>query len=97
MPREVCYERFDSQNHREARGNYTSGWLLDTGAWIADHSRLNRARYDASAQKMAVEATATHYKENFEDMFNYAADWLISRAAWLSEQFAGMEQGRDST
>ena len=68
--------------------NYTSGWLLDTGRWIADHSRLNKARYDAESQKMIVDAAATRYAQDFEGMFDYACDWMEGRSAWLSEQFA---------
>ena len=68
--------------------NYTSGWLLNTGKWIADHSTLNKATYDAATQKMVVDTTATRYAQTFEGMYDYASDWMLSRAAWLSEQFA---------
>ncbi|MBQ9679444.1 MAG: CotH kinase family protein [Ruminococcus sp.] len=68
--------------------NYKSGWLLNTGSWIADHSSLNKAVYDPETQKMVVDAAATSYAQNYEDMFNYASDWMLSRAAWLSEQYA---------
>ena len=68
--------------------NYESGWLLNTGSWIADHSSLNIASYDPETQKMVVDPTAASYEQNFEDMYDYACDWMISRAAWLSEQFA---------
>ena len=71
-----------------AQMNYTSGWLLNTGAWIADHSTLNKAIYDTSAREMKVDAAATTYGQTFTDMYNYAIDWMLSRAAWLSEQFA---------
>ena len=71
-----------------AEMNYKSGWLLNTGSWIADHSTLNKATYDKDTQKMVVSSTATRYQQNFTDMYNYAADWLLSRAAWLSEQYA---------
>lgn len=77
-----------------AKMNYTSGWLLCTSPWIADHSSLNKAVYDESTQKMITDISVTNYEQNFEDMFNYAADWMLSRAAWLSEQFAAaMESG----
>ena len=33
---------FDSIN-KSAEMNYTSGWLLNTGGWICDHSSLNKA------------------------------------------------------
>ena len=68
--------------------NYTSGWLLNTGSWIADHSSLYKASYDASTEKMTVDTAATRYADNFDDMYDYASDWMLSRAAWLSEQYA---------
>jgi len=68
--------------------NYGSGWLLNTGSWIADHSRLNKAAYDPETKKMVVSSTATRYSQNFGDMYAYAFDWMDSRSAWLSEQFA---------
>lgn len=71
-----------------AEMNYKSGWLLNTGSWIADHSTLNKATYDKDTQKMVVASTTTRYGQNFTDMYNYAADWMLSRAAWLSEQYA---------
>ena len=71
-----------------AQMNYTSGWLLCTSQWIADHSVLERAVYDVSAQKMVTDTVVTDYEQSFEDMYNYAADWMLSRAAWLSEEYA---------
>ena len=68
--------------------NYTSGWLLCTSPWIADHSTLNKATYDKTTQKMTVDETATNYEQVFEDMYNYASDWMLSRGAWLSEQYS---------
>lgn len=68
--------------------NYESGWLLNTGSWIADHSGLNKAHYNAASKKMIVEPTETSYEQTFEDMFRYACDWMEGRYAWLSEQFA---------
>lgn len=73
---------------KSAEMNYKSGWLLNTGSWIADHSTLNKATYDKDTQKMVVASTTTRYGQNFTDMYNYAADWMLSRAAWLSEQYA---------
>ena len=74
--------------HNSAKMNYTSGWLLCTSQWIADHSELNRAAYDMSAQKMVADPAITEYEQSFEDKYNYAVDWMHSRAAWLSEQYA---------
>ena len=68
--------------------NYESGWLLNTGSWIADHSSQKVAHYDSATQKMVVDSQTTNYAQDFEGMYNYASDWMLSRAAWLSEQFA---------
>ena len=69
-----------------AEMNYTSGWLLNTGSWIADHSSLQLASYDYYTNKYSVAATKSRYSSNFQGMFNYARDWMISRAAWLSNE-----------
>ena len=74
--------------HASAEMNYTSGWLLNTGKWIADHSTLYKASYDPETKKMVVDTDATAYEQTFDDMFAYAFDWMEGRAAWLSEQFA---------
>lgn len=69
-----------------AEMNYTSGWLLNTGSWIADHSSLNKAQYDYDTKTYSVSNTATRYQNNFEGMYNYVADWMTSRAAWISNE-----------
>ena len=84
MTREAYYDLIKDS----ADMNYTSGWLLNTGKWIADHSTLNKAVYDPQTKKMIVEDQVTHYAQTFMDMYDYASDWMIGRAAWLSEQFA---------
>lgn len=66
--------------------NYTSGWLLKTSGWIADHSRLEIANFDENTHKMTVSGIKV-YNQNFNDMFMYTVDWMHGRAAWLSEQF----------
>ena len=69
--------------------NYESGWLINTGSWIADHSELYKAAYDADTKKMVVDTAATSYDvQDYTDMYAYACDWMMSRAAWLSEQWA---------
>ena len=68
--------------------NYTSGWLLYTSGWVADHSALKRATYNETTKKMVVDKATTRYAQNFDGAFSYARDWMTSRAAWLSEQFA---------
>lgn len=56
-----------------AEMNYKSGWLLNTGAWIADHSKLT----DNSG--------VTHkYGNTFDGMYDYCVDWLTFRAEWIS-------------
>lgn len=74
--------------HDSAEMNYTSGWLLKTGKWIADHDSLTKARFDEQTRKMVTESTAAKYQANFTDMFHYCNDWLTSRAAWLSQEFS---------
>ena len=66
--------------------NYKSGWLLDTGGWICDHSSLNNAKFDMSAGTYTVNSSVTKYDSNFDGMYGYCRDWLISRTAWLSSQ-----------
>ena len=68
--------------------NYTSGWLLNTGSWICDHSSLTTATYDAQKNVYSVNKYATSYASDFEGMYNYCRDWMISRAAWLSKEMA---------
>ncbi|MCH5296550.1 MAG: CotH kinase family protein [Ruminococcus sp.] len=69
-----------------AEMNYTSGWLLDTGSWIADHQNLMNAYYDENTHKM-VKSGNKHYNQNVSGMFEYMTDWMHGRSAWLSEQF----------
>lgn len=69
-----------------AEMNYTSGWILDTGDWIADHQNLVTAYYDENTHKM-VKSDNKHYNQTFDGMFAYMTDWMQGRAAWLSEQF----------
>ncbi len=69
-----------------AEMNYQSGWLLNTGDWIADHTSLKKASFDMATKTYTVDTTTTKYSNNFEGMFNYTRDWMISRAAWLSNE-----------
>ncbi len=71
-----------------AEMNYKSGWLLRTSAWIADHSKLNKASFDLKTLSMTTDSAQTEYESNFEGMYNYTRDWMIGRAAWISEQYA---------
>ncbi len=65
--------------------NYTRGWLLNTGAWIADHSSLKKAEYKDGSYSTA--STATNYTADFDGEYNYMIDWLASRSAWLTNEF----------
>ena len=71
-----------------AEMNYQSGWLLDTGSWIADHTSLNVASFDLSTKTYTVDSKVTTYANTFEGMYNYCVDWMTSRAAWLSSEMA---------
>lgn len=67
--------------------NFTSGWLLNTGSWICDHSSLNLCRYNKASNTYAQDAAATKYDTNtFKGEYDYTVDWMMSRAAWLSAQ-----------
>ena len=81
-------EEYFSLIKDSAEMNYQSGWLLNTGDWIADHSTLRKAEYDSSTKKMTVDSSATSYSDNFTDMYHYCCDWFVSRSAWLSQEFA---------
>ena len=69
-----------------AEMNYTSGWLLNTGDWIADHSSLNKAVFDQKTGKYEEYETRRIYPETFDGMYTYCTDWMMNRAAWLSGQ-----------
>ena len=66
--------------------NYRSGWLLNTGNWIASHSIMKKASFDFYKGTYTEAKGITRYSSNFTDMFSYARDWMVSRAAWLSSQ-----------
>lgn len=74
-----------------AEMNYTSGWLLDTGDWIADHSSLTKMSFDSETNTYSINKYATSYPQTFEGMYNYCRDWTLSRAAWLSKEMADGE------
>lgn len=80
--------QYYSNIKESAEMNYASGWYLNTGSWIAEHSRLSKASFNTETLKMEVEANTTSYARNFDGMFNYCVDWFTSRAAWISEQYA---------
>ena len=80
-------EKYYSLINGSAEMNYTSGWLLNTGSWIADHSSLKKAVFNQKTGAYTVSGSSISYQNTFEGMFNYARDWMTSRAAWLSSQF----------
>ena len=69
-----------------AEMNYKSGWLLNTGEWISDHSKLDKAHFDYETGEYTAYPTKQIYPETFEGMYNYAVAWFESRAAWISSQ-----------
>ena len=69
-----------------AEMNYQSGWLIDTGSWICDHSSLTKATFDMVTKTYQTDSKQTSYSQDFAGMYDYCCDWLTSRAAWLSSQ-----------
>lgn len=67
--------------------NYTSGWLINTGDWIADHSSLTRCYYDYKTNTYTQDTTPTAYAvDTFDGEFDFMVDWMLSRTAWLSSR-----------
>ena len=68
--------------------NYSSGWLLKTSGWVADHTSLDYLDFTIDEEGVELRKTAkTYSRDSYSDMYEYAADWCYSRAAWLSGQF----------
>lgn len=68
--------------------NYTSGWLLNTGSWIANHSSVQQATYDLNTNTYTVSSSALQFGNTFKGMYDYMKEWTLSRSAWLSSQMA---------
>ncbi len=88
---EIDKELYTAEEYREivkgsAEMNYRSGWLLNTGSWIADHSKLEKASFDYASGKYSTDGKNTSYAQTFDGMYDYSVDWMNSRAAWLSAQ-----------
>ena len=81
-------DRYFSIAKGSAEMNYKSGWRLNTGSWIADHSTLTKAHFDSASKQMVTDSSPTAYAADFEGSFNYCRDWLISRAAWISQEYS---------
>lgn len=79
-------EKYQAILSGTAEMNYKSGWLLDTGSWIADHSSLNSAVFDYDTGKYEEYETRRLYPETFDGMYQYCNDWGKNRTAWLSAQ-----------
>jgi hypothetical protein len=82
-------ENYFSLIEKSAEMNYISGWLLDTGNWIADHSSLVKATFDSETNTYYVNKYPTSYPETFGGMYDYCRDWMLARAAWMSKEMAG--------
>ncbi len=90
---EINKEFYTADNYfslieKTAEMNYTSGWLLNTGNWIADHSSLTKAAFDKETNTYSVNKYPSSYSQDFKGMYDYARDWMVSRAAWMSKQMA---------
>ena len=76
--------------------NYTSGWLMNTGSWIANHTSVQQATYNLNTNTYSVKGTL-QFGNNYKGMYDYMKEWMISRSAWLSSQMAssyGRQQNR---
>ena len=85
--------QYESLLSDSAAMNYASGWLLNTGSWIAPHSTMKKADFDFYTGEYTVSNATTRYPQSFSGMFRYAADWMTSRAAWISSQYYDAYQG----
>ena len=90
---EINKEFYTADNYfslieKTAEMNYTSGWMLNTGKWIADHSSLTKAAFDKETNIYSVNKYSSSYSQDFKGMYDYARDWMVSRAAWMSKQMA---------
>ena len=66
--------------------NYQSGWLLNTGSWIAERNPMKKTSFDFYTGEYTTQSTTSRYSASFKGMYNYARDWMTSRAAWLSNE-----------
>ncbi|MGN1051382.1 MAG: CotH kinase family protein, partial [Acutalibacteraceae bacterium] len=69
--------------------NYLSGWELNTGEWICDHSNLTVGKFDYSTNKYTENYETKYYSETFKGEYDYTVDWLKARTDWLSSAFVG--------
>lgn len=87
QPEIYSADEYYSKVSGSAEMNYQSGWLINTGSWIAPHTTLKKADFNFYTGTYTANTAATRYSQsNYTDMFNYARDWMISRAAWLSNE-----------
>ena len=78
-------QKYYSRLEESAAMNYESGWLLNTGSWIAARNPMKKAEFDFYTGEYKTRSI-TRYGSNFKGMYNYAVDWMTSRAAWLSNE-----------
>ena len=81
-------EKYVSLLRDSAEMNYTSGWWMREGGWIADHSSIKQATYDLNTDKYKVKNQALQFSSDFSGVFDFMKEWTVSRAAWLSSQMA---------
>lgn len=81
-------EQYYSLLSGSAEMNYRSGWLLNTGSWIANHSSVAVAEYDLNKNIYQVKSGVKTFANNFKGMYDFTVQWMLSRAAWLSSQMA---------
>lgn len=79
-------EKYASLLRDSALMNYTSGWKMLEGGWIADHSSVLQATYNLNAKKYTVKDDAIRFSHDYNGVFGFMKEWTVSRAAWLSSQ-----------
>lgn len=79
-------EEYYARIKDSAAMNYTSGWLLNTGSWIAPRNAMKKASFDFFTGDYTLASGQTRYNQTFKGMYDYAVNWMVSRAAWLSSQ-----------
>ena len=92
-PEMYSADKYYSLISDSAAMNYKSGWLLNTGSWIAPRDPMKKAGFDFFTGEYTVDSANTSYSGDFMGMFNYARDWMLNRAAWLSNEMYASYKG----
>ncbi len=79
-------EQYYSLLKDSAEMNYTGGWLLRTGNWVAERKPMKTASFDFYTGEYALSAETKSYEMTFDSHYSYAVDWMVSRAAWMSNE-----------